>query len=153
MLNNNENIKTDVNNSLAEIKQLLLNNVSKNEFERKNNEIQEQINFTKNSLNIESKSGTEISNKLDYEIKNINQKIQELKLANENMKNKLDNFNDTFNNEINIIKQNNNKILNNEIKINELNNKNNSYQKKLDEYYQDLNNFKNEIKLFISSNN
>ena len=156
MLNNNNGIidfKIQVDYSLKEMKQLLLNHVTKNEFESKNNEIQEQINFTKNNINIESKSGTEISNKLTYEISNINQKIQGLNITYENMKNKLDNLYDNYNNDINEIKNNNNKILSNEIKINDIDSKNNIYQKKLDEYYQDLNKFKNEIKLLVSSNN
>jgi len=69
------------------------------------------------------------------------------------MKNKLDNFNDTFNNEINIIKQNNNKILTNEIKLSDVIDKNSFLQKNLDAHKDELNNFKNTINSYISEKN
>ena len=155
MTNNNEINKynLDKENSFKEIKQSLLGFVSKNEFDIKNEEIFEKINLNKNNNNFCSKTVNEISNKLNDETNNINQKIQELNLNFEDLKSKFNNFSVNYNNEIKIMKQNNDKILTNEIRINEIDTKYTLIQKKLDEYYQELYNFKNNINSSITSIN
>ena len=160
-LMNNNNINSnkynlDIENSLKEINQLIKGFVPYNEFMQKNKEILDQIALNKSNINLESKKGNDIStklNNLNNDYYNINQKIQELTVSLDEIKNKLNNFNDNYNNEISVIKQNNNKILTNEIKLNDISNKNNFIQKKLDEYYKDLNDFKNNINILINSNN
>ena len=151
--NDNMSIKLDVENALNEMKQLMTGYITHNEFGKKYKEILEQINSCKNSALLETKKLNENYNKLRNDFDNINQKIQELNINYENIANKFDNFYDNYNNEINIIKQNNKKILTSEIKLNEINNKNIFIQKKLDEYYAELNDYKNSINLLISSNN
>ena len=149
----NKKLNLDVENSLKEIRALLNGFITQDEFGKKYQEILEQINSGKNNNLLETKKLNENYNKLKNDFDNINQKIQEFNINNENIANKFENFYENYNNEINIIKQNNNKILTNEIKLNEINNKNSFIQKKLDEYYQELNDYKNNINLLISSNN
>ena len=150
---NNNKYNLDIENSLKEINQLIKGFVPYNEFMQKNKEILDQIALNKSNINLESKKGNDIStkiNSLNNDYYNINQKIQELTVSLDEIKNKLNNFNDNYNNEISVIKQNNNKILTNEIKLNDISNKNNFIQKKLDEYYKDLNDFKNNINILIN---
>ena len=149
----NKKLNLDVENSLKEIRALLNGFITQDEFGKKYQEILEQINSGKNNNVLETKKLNENYNKLKNDFDNINQKIQEFNINNENIANKFENFYENYNNEINVIKQNNNKILTNEIKLNEINNKNSFIQKKLDEYYQELNDYKNNINLLISSNN
>ena len=149
----NKKLNLDVENSLKEIRTLLNGFITQDEFGKKYQEILEQINSGKNNNLLETKKLNENYNKLKNDFDNINQKIQEFNINNENIANKFENFYENYNNEINVIKQNNNKILTNEIKLNEINNKNSFIQKKLDEYYQELNDYKNNINLLISSNN
>ena len=150
--NNNNKNNLDMENSLNQIKLLISDNVPYKEYKQKTEEIFEKINSNKNGINEESQKRNEYCTKLNNDINNINQKLYDLNLSLEGIKNKFNNFNDNYNNEINLIKQNNNKILTNEIKLNDLNNKNDIVQKKLDEYYKDLNDFKNNINLFTSTN-
>ena len=149
----NKKLNLDVENSLKEIRALLNGFITQDEFGKKYQEILEQINSGKNNNVLETKKLNENYKKLKNDFDNINQKIQEFNINNENIANKFENFYENYNNEINVIKQNNNKILTNEIKLNEINNKNSFIQKKLDEYYQELNDYKNNINLLISSNN
>ena len=149
----NKKLNLDVENSLKEIRALLNGFITQDEFGKKYQEILEQINSGKNNNVLETKKLNENYNKLKNDFDNINQKIQEFNINYENIANKFENFYENYNNEINVIKQNNNKILTNEIKLNEINNKNSFIQKKLDEYYQELNDYKNNINLLISSNN
>lgn len=149
----NKKLNLDVENSLKEIRALLNGFITQDEFGKKYQEILEQINSGKNNNVLETKKLNENYNKLKNDFDNINQKIQEFNINYENIANKFENFYENYNNEINVIKQNNNKILTNEIKLNEINYKNSFIQKKLDEYYQELNDYKNNINLLISSNN
>ena len=108
-INDYNKFNVDITNSLKDIKQLIINYVPYDEYQKNNKEIFEQIDLNKNNIGLQSKNFEDIKNKFDY-----------------------------------IINQNNNK-LENEIKINEVSNKYTSVQKKLDEYYQELKNFKNNI--------
>ena len=108
-INDYNKFNVDITNSLKDIKQLIINYVPYDEYQKNNKEIFEQIDLNKNNIGLQSKNFEDIKNKFDY-----------------------------------IINQNNNK-LENEIKLNEVSNKYTSVQKKLDEYYQELKNFKNNI--------
>ena len=108
-INDYNKFNVDITNSLKDIKQLIINYVPYDEYQKNNKEIFEQIDLNKNNIGLQSKNFEDIKNKFDY-----------------------------------IITQNNNK-LENEIKLNEVSNKYTSVQKKLDEYYQELKNFKNNI--------
>ena len=108
-INDYNKFNVDITNSLKDIKQLIINYVPYDEYQKNNKEIFEQIDLNKNNIGLQSKNFEDIKNKFDY-----------------------------------IINQNNNK-LENEIKLNEVSNKYKSVQKKLDEYYQELKNFKNNI--------
>ena len=108
-INDYNKFNVDITNSLKDIKQLIINYVPYDEYQKNNKEIFEQIDLNKNNIGLQSKNFEDIKNKFDY-----------------------------------IINQNNSK-LENEIKLNEVSNKYTSVQKKLDEYYQELKNFKNNI--------
>ena len=108
-INDYNKFNVDITNSLKDIKQLIINYVPYDEYQKNNKEIFEQIDLNKNNIGLQSKNFEDIKNKFDY-----------------------------------IINQNNNK-LENEIKLNEVSNKYTSVQKKLDEYYQELKNLKNNI--------
>ena len=108
-INDYNKFNVDITNSLKDIKQLIINYVPYDEYQKNNKEIFEQIDLNKNNIGLQSKNFEDIKNKFDY-----------------------------------LINQNNNK-LENEIKLNEVSNKYTSVQKKLDEYYQELKNFKNNI--------
>ena len=108
-INDYNKFNVDITNSLKDIKQLIINYVPYDEYQKNNKEIFEQIAMNKNNISLHSKNSETIKNKFHY-----------------------------------ITNQNNNK-LENEIKLNEVSNKYTSVQKKLDEYYQELKNFKNNI--------
>ena len=76
---------------------------------------------------------------------NLNKKITELNLSLEEIKNKFNIFSNNYNNDMILLKQNNNKISTNEVNINDLMNKNSLIQKKLDEQNKEMNDQKNEM--------
>ena len=81
---NNNKYNLDIENSLKEMNQLIKGFVPYDEFIQKNKEILDQIALNKNSINLESKKGNDIStklNNLNSETYNINQKIQELTVS------------------------------------------------------------------------
>ena len=162
---NNNNINKD--SLLNEVKKMLLDFVSLNDYNKKIKELEDLIYSNQNNINAKNNSMQSMENKFDNEIKKINQNLQENKFKYEdlskkfnnfenkynNFENKYNNFENNYNTDIKILKQNGNKILENESNLNDIMNKNKLLQSNLDLYREDISNFKNGINSSISKNN
>ena len=162
---NNNNINKD--SLLNEVKKMLLDFVSLNDYNKKIKELEDLIYSNQNNINAKNNSMQSMENKFDNEIKKINQNLQENKFKYEdlskkfnnfenkynNFENKYNNFENNYNTDIKILKQNCNKILENESNLNDIMNKNKLLQSNLDLYREDISNFKNGINSSISKNN
>ena len=133
---NNNNINKE--NLLNEIKNMLLGFVPLNDYNKKIKELENLIYSNQNNINaknnsiqsMENKFDNEIKkinqnlqsmeNKFDNEIKKINQNLQEIKFKYEDISNKYNNFENNYNTDIKILKQNGNKILENENNLNDV---------------------------------
>ena len=140
-------------NILKEVKNMLSGYVTFNEYNKKIQELEDLINSNINDLNIKNNYAQKFEDKCNNDIKNISKSIQEMQFANQDYNNKLNNFINNYDNEINILRQNYNKLLTNEIKMNDIVDKNSFLQKNVDGLKEEINNFKNSVNSFLSEKN
>ena len=80
-INDYNKFNVDITNSLKDIKQLIINYVPYDEYQKNNKEIFEQIDLNKNNIGLQSKNFEDIKNKFDYIINQNNNKLEnEIKL-------------------------------------------------------------------------
>jgi hypothetical protein len=74
-INDYNKFNVDITNSLKDIKQLIINYVPYDEYQKNNKEIFEQIDLNKNNIGLQSKNFEDIKNKFDYIINQNNNKL------------------------------------------------------------------------------
>ena len=144
----NENIKlrnipknNDINKEdlLIEIKDMLAEYVSLNEYNKKVKELEEH---NKNELNLRNNSTQSLENKFNDKILKMNQSMQDIKSKYEDFNSKYNNFLNNYNNDM---KENDSKLLLNENNLNDIKYKNTLFQKNLEENTKEIINIKNTL--------